>query len=73
MKYVRHFDILGIDTAQIPCIELHGKPNAATKGAVGVLGIDVDSPSREMYVCVGVNGAIHTWNKLVKENDYGTD
>lgn len=62
MVYVKHFDILGIDTAQIPCIELHGVPNTATVGAVGLLGIDVTSG--EVYVCTAVNGAIYTWQSL---------
>ncbi len=61
MHYVKHFNINGVDTKQVTCIELHGKPNAATEGAVGVLGIDVDSPSRDVYKCVDVNGSIYTW------------
>lgn len=61
--FVKKFDINGVKTRQVACIELHGKPNAATKGAVGVLGIDVDSPSHELYICVAVNGAIHTWEE----------
>ena len=64
MVYVKSFDILGIATAQIPCIELHGAPNSATAGAVGLLGMDVDSEGREVYVCTAVNGAIYTWQSL---------
>lgn len=64
MHYVKHFDIDGVATRQAACIELHGKPNAATEGCVGVLGIDVDSPKREVYKCVAVNGNIYTWELL---------
>ena len=64
MKYVKSFDILGIDTAQIPCIELYGVPNTATVGAVGLLGMDVTSEGREIYVCTKVDGAIYTWQSL---------
>ncbi len=64
MHYVKHFNINGVDTKQVACIELHGKPNAATEGAVGVLGIDVDSPLHDVYKCVAVNGSIYTWNLL---------
>lgn len=62
--FVKKFDINGVKTKQVACIELHGAPNAATKGAVGVLGIDVDSPAHEVYKCVAVNGAIYTWQLL---------
>lgn len=69
MVYVKHFDILGIDTAQIPCVELQGVPNTATVGAVGLLGMDVTSEGREIYVCTGVNGAIYTWKCLKDGKD----
>lgn len=64
MHYVKHFTINGVDTKQVACIELHGKPNAATEGYVGVLGIDMDSPSHEVYKCTAVNGSIYTWELL---------
>lgn len=64
MHYVKHFHINGVDTRQVACIELHGKPNAATEGWVGVLGIDMDSPLHDVYKCVAVNGAIYTWELL---------
>ena len=64
MKYVKHFSINGIDTKQVACIELNGRPNAATEGAVGVLGIDVTSPTHEVYKCVAVNGSLYTWELL---------
>ena len=64
MHYVKHFNINGVDTKQVACIELHGKPNAATEGAVGALGIDLDSPAYDVYKCVAVNGSIYTWELL---------
>ena len=64
MHYVKQFEINGVATKQVACIELHGKPNAATEGYVGVLGIDVDSPLHDVYKCVAVNGSIYTWDLL---------
>lgn len=64
MYYVKHFDVNGVETRQVACIELHGRPNAATEGAVGVLGIDMNSPTHEMYRCVAVKGSIYTWELL---------
>ena len=61
MHYVKHFNINGVDTKQVACIELQGKPNAATEGSVGLLGIDMSSPLHEIYKCVAVNGSIYTW------------
>lgn len=64
MHYVKQFNINGVDTKQVACIELHGKPNAATEGYVGVLGIDMDSPVHDVYKCVAVNGGAYTWELL---------
>ena len=64
MHYVKHFNINGVDTKQVACIELQGVPNAATEGAVGVLGIDTTSSTHDVYKCVAVNGAIYTWELL---------
>ena len=64
MHYVKQFNINGVDTTQVSCIELRGKPNAATEGMVGLLGIDVISPLHEVYKCVAVNGSIYTWELL---------
>lgn len=63
MRYVKKFNINGVETKQVACIELHGAPNAATEGAVGVLGIDVDSPTYDLYKCVAVNGGVYTWKE----------
>ena len=64
MHYVKQFHINGVDTKQVGCIELQSKPNAATEGAVGVLGIDMSSPTHDVYKCVAVNGGIYTWELL---------
>ena len=64
MHYVQHFKINGVDTKQVACIELQGKPNAATEGCVGLLAIDVTSPLHEVYKCITKNGNIHTWELL---------
>ena len=64
MHYVREFNINGVATKQVACIELQGVPNTATEGAVGVLGIDMTSPTHEVYKCVAVNGSVYTWELL---------
>ena len=64
MNYVKQFNINGIDMKQVPCIELQGKPNAATEGAVGLLAIDMVSPFHEVYKCIAANGNIYTWELL---------
>ena len=61
MHYVKHFNINGVATKQVACIELQGKPNTATEGSVGLLGIDMGSPLHDIYKCVAVNGSIYTW------------
>jgi hypothetical protein len=61
MHYVKHFNINGVPTKQVACIELQGKPNTATEGSVGLLGIDMSSSLHEIYKCVAVNGNIYTW------------
>ena len=61
MHYVKQFKINGVDTKQVACIELKGKPNTATEGAIGLLGIDMSSPLHETYKCVAVKGSIYTW------------
>ena len=64
MNYVKHFSINGVDSRQVACIELHGKPNAATEAALGALGIDVDSVTHDVYKCVAINGGTYTWELL---------
>lgn len=67
MHYVKCFDILGIDTMQVPCIELQGVPNTATEGAVGLLGVNMLSADHEIYVCIGKEGNIYHWIPLKGE------
>ena len=64
MHFVKLFSINGIDTKQVACIELQGVPNAATEGAVGVLGMDMTSPTHDIYKCVAKNGSVYTWELL---------
>lgn len=68
MKYVKFFDILDVETAQIPCIEVKGPPTTATVGAVGLLALDIDSDG-DVYVCISVNGDIYTWKPLKDGKD----
>lgn len=64
MHYVKQFNINGVDTRQVACITSKGRPNAATEGCVGVLCIDIASPSYDVYKCVAKEGSIHTWELL---------
>lgn len=72
MHYVKGFDINGVSSRQVACIELKGKPNAATKGGVGVLGIDITSPTHDIYKCVAVDGAVYTWELFSNMDNYYT-
>lgn len=69
MNYVKYFNILGVNTVQIPCIELQGVPNTATEGAVGLLGINMLSEEHELYKCVEVKGGIYTWMPIKNGKD----
>ena len=69
LSYVKFFDVLGVETAQIPCIELQGAPTAATEGVVGLLGMDVTSESYELYKCVKVEGSVYTWKSITRGED----
>ena len=64
MKFVKDYKFNGVDTRQTACIELQAPPSAATEGAVGVLAINVNSPTYEVYKCVAVNGSVYTWQLL---------
>ena len=67
--YVKQLNINGVNVVQVPCIELQGVPNAATVGAVGLLGMDVTTGGNEVYICTAVNGAIYTWMPLKDGKD----
>ena len=64
MHYVKQFNINGVDTKQVACIELPSAPNAATEGAVGLLAMDMSSFTHDVYKCVALNGSIYTWELL---------
>ena len=64
MHFVKYFNINGVDTRQVACVEINGKPNSATEGFVGALCMDMSSPLHDVYKCVAVNGSIYTWELL---------
>ena len=64
MHFVKYFNINGVDTRQVACVEINGKPNSATEGYVGALCMDMSSPLHDVYKCVAVNGSIYTWELL---------
>ena len=64
MKYVKKYRFGGVDSKLTACIELQAPPNTTTEGEVGLLAIDLSSPSHDVYKCVAVNGAVYTWELL---------
>lgn len=64
MKYAKKYRFGGVDSTLTACVEVQGKPTTTTEGEVGLLTIDVSSPTHEVYKCVAVNGAIYTWELL---------
>ena len=64
MKYVKNYRFAGVDSKLTACIELQAPPNTATEGEVGLLAIDLSSPTHDVYKCVAVNGVIYTWELL---------
>jgi len=70
MNYIEHFNLLGKEAKQIPCIILHGAPTTATEGAVGMLGMDVDSEGHEIYKCVKVEEGVYTWKQANEYEQY---
>lgn len=65
MNYVESFNLLGVPAQQITCVKLHGTPTTTTEGAVGVIGMDVDSPYHELYKCVSAENNTYTWERMV--------
>lgn len=65
MEFVQSFDILGVKSAQIPCILGNGAPTTATPGAVGCFYMDTLSEGKDLYKCVAVNGNVYTWVSLL--------
>lgn len=64
MNFVDSLKFLGIEAKQIPTIILHGVPSTATEGAVGVLGMDVDSENHDLYKCIAASNGIYTWEPV---------
>ena len=71
MRHVKHIEVNGKKVRQSACLVLTGPPNAATEGRVGSLAIDTSSAYHEVYKCVSVNGAIHTWELLASGESNG--
>lgn len=70
MNFVKTFNLLGIEAKQTSCIELHGAPTTATEGAVGLLGMDIDSESHDLYKCVAVENGEYTWEIVSSVPDW---
>lgn len=64
MNFINSLKFLGVEAKQIPTIILHGAPSEYTEGAVGVLGMDVDSEKHDLYKCVAVSNGIYTWEPV---------
>lgn len=64
MNFVDSLNLFGVEAKQIPTIILHGAPSTATEGAVGVLGMDVDSENHDLYKCVAAIDGEYTWEPV---------
>ena len=64
MNYVKSFNLLGTEVHQLPCIELNGVPTESTEGAVGLLGMDITSESKDIYKCVSAENGMYVWELL---------
>lgn len=72
MNYVESFNLLGVEAKQIPCEKFHGAPTSSTEGAVGLLGIDVDSENHDLYKCVAIENGNYIW-EFVETNNIEID
>lgn len=61
MNYINSIKFLDVEAKQIPCEILHEAPTTSTEGAVGMLGMNVDSESHDLYKCVEVNDGEYVW------------
>ena len=61
MNFVDSLNLFGVEAKQIPTMILHGAPSESTEGAVGLLGMDVDSESHDLYKCVAASDGVYTW------------
>ena len=64
MNFIKSLELLGVEATQIPCIELHGVPTPSTEGAIGLLGMNVDSPDYTIYKCVFSEGGVYVWREI---------
>lgn len=69
MNYIDSIKFLGVEAKQIPCMILNGPPTTSIEGAVGMLGMDVDSESHDLYKCVEVDGDVYTWELVESSSD----
>lgn len=63
-NFVKSFNIFGTEAIQITCITLHGSPDENTQGAIGIIGMDVDSQNKDLYKCVGIDENGYIWGKI---------
>ena len=63
-NFVKSFNIFGTEAIQITCITLHGSPDKNTQGAIGIIGMDVDSQNKDLYKCVGIDENGYIWVKI---------
>ena len=59
MNYVESFNLLGLEARQITCIKFNENPTTSTEGAIGMLGMNVNSGA--IYKCTNVNNGSYTW------------
>ena len=62
MKFVKHSDIFGVESKEIPCILGEGAPTTATEGAVGCLYMN--TLTADVYLCTAKSEGVYTWNVL---------
>lgn len=75
-NFVKSFNIFGTEAIQITCITLHGYPDENTQGAIGIIGMDVDSQNKDLYKCVGIDENGYIWVKIdipIKVSDLEND
>lgn len=68
MNFVESLNLLGTEAKQISCLILHGEPTSSTEGAVGMIGIDVDSESHDLYKCISANDNTYVWSLIPDAN-----
>lgn len=61
MQYIRGLNIKGIEAKETPCITGNGAPTEATEGDIGLLYMDTESVSKDLYKCVGIEDGKYKW------------